>query len=125
PEQPPMELVGRDTIEAHGPFFTIGRFEADLMGMPFRGLATVGYDPVEEHFVSTWIDSMSPHLFRFTGKLDADGKVLEMTGRGPAPGAAVMTEWRSREEHLADGSRHVEMFVAMPGGDEMRLFEHR
>ena len=125
PDQPPMELVGEEKVEAHGAFFTVGRFAAEMMGMPFVGLATIGYDTYQEHFVSTWIDSMSPHLFHFTGQLDAAGEVLELTARAPAPMTGQMTDWRSREAHLADGSRRFELFVTMPGGGEMRLFEHR
>lgn len=124
PSQPPMEVRAKDTCVAHGRFFTVGRFEADMFGTPFSGIATVGYDPAQEVFVSTWIDTMSPHLFHFTGQLDAAGKVLEMTGRAPEPQSGQMTDWRTTEAHLDDGSRVMEMFMTVPGGPEIKLFTH-
>ena len=41
-----MKVQATDTVEAHGRFFTVSRFQADMMGMPFEGISTVGYDPV-------------------------------------------------------------------------------
>lgn len=124
PSQPPMEMKGTDVCEAHGPFFTIGRFEGDMFGMPFSGVTTMGYDPVAEQFVSTWIDTMNPWLYHFTGKLDAAGKVLEMKARAPEPHSRQLADWRTTEEQQADGSRVFEMFMTVPGGPEMKLFTH-
>ncbi|MEZ5966866.1 MAG: DUF1579 domain-containing protein [Planctomycetota bacterium] len=121
PAQPPMKVEATDTVEAHGQFFTIAKFQANMMGTPFAGVATLGYDPTTKQFQSTWIDTMSPFLFFFTGALDASKKVLTMKGRAPDPMTKQLTDWRTVEEHLDANSRKFEMFVSM-GGHEVKLF---
>lgn len=123
PSQPPMKVEATDTVEAHGRFFTIARFECSMMGMPFAGIATLGYDPTLKQFQSTWVDTMSPHMFFFTGTLDAGKKVLTMKARGPDPMTRQPTDWRTVEEHVDANTRKFEMFVNM-GGRDVKLFTH-
>ncbi len=124
PEQPPMKSTATDSVVAHGPFFVLGRFAGEMFGAPMVGLATLGFDPLQDRFVSTWIDSFSPHLYHFTGQLDASGKRLEMRARAPMPGAGTLTDWRSTEEHRDDGTRVFEMYLTVPGGPEMKISTH-
>jgi hypothetical protein len=125
PSEPPKKVKAVDTVTAHGQFFTIARFEvADFFGMPFSGLATTGYCPATEQFQSTWIDTMSPYLYVFTGQLDPKGKVLEMSGRAPCPNSHELTDWRTREEHIDSKTRKFEMWMTMPGAGEIQLFTH-
>jgi len=124
PGKPPMKLEGTDTVEAHGQFFTVAKFAADMMGMPFSGIATMGYSPETKQFQSTWCDTMSPYLFSFTGTFDAGKKVLTMRGKGPDPATRKLTDWRSTEEHVDANTRRFEMFVTMAGAGEVKLFTH-
>jgi len=124
PSQPPMEVQARETVEMHGAFWAVSLFEAEMFGAPFKGRATLGYDPEAQEYVSTWIDTMSPHLFKFTGNFDASGKVLEMSGEGFDCMTQTMTTFRTTEEHRDDGSRVFEMFMKMPDGAEWKLFTH-
>lgn len=57
----------------------------DFMGMPFEGIACMGYDTVDKQYVSTWIDSMSTGIFMSTGTMSSDGKVLTMKGTSVEP----------------------------------------
>lgn len=124
PSQPPMEVKATDTCEAFGQFFTLSRFEADMFGMPFRGISTQGFDSVGKQFVSTWADTMNPHLYHFTGRLDVAKKVLDMRAKAPAPMSGTLTDWRTREEHVDAKTRKFEMFVTMPGGPEVQLLSY-
>ncbi|MBK8975773.1 MAG: DUF1579 domain-containing protein [Planctomycetes bacterium] len=125
PSAPPLRVEARDTVEAFGRFFTIGRFRADMFGAPFEGIGTVGYDPRAEQFVSTWIDTMSPHLFHLTGHLGPDGRTLEMRGRAPEPNSGEPTDWRTVEQHVSPDERVFEMFMTLPQtGQEMKMFTH-
>lgn len=123
PSAPPLRVQATDTVEAHGPFFTVARFEADMMGMPFAGLATTSYSPVLGRFRSTWADTLSPHLFFFEGQRDPETGILEMTAEAPEPNTQRMTTWRTTEQHQPDGSRVFEMFLTLPDtGTEFKLF---
>jgi hypothetical protein len=125
PSQPPMEVQATEKVEMFGGFWTTSLFESEMFGQPFQGRATLGYDPNAGEYVSTWVDTMSPTLFKFTGKFDASGKVLEMSGEGYDCMTQAMTTYRTTEEHLGPDERVFEMFMKMPDGNEMKLFTHR
>ena len=122
PSQPPMECSATETCEMTGPFWLTTRFDSVFGGMPFVGRCTVGYLPQKQKWISTWVDSMSPWLFHFEGERK-DG-VLHMQGEGPSPMTGEMTTFRTEERALDDGNRSFDMFVALPGGQEARMFHY-
>lgn len=74
----------------------LGDFWVQLSGqgeMPGGGVATMqmtlGYDPVKQAYVGTWLGSMMSHLWVYEGKLDTTGRILTLSTSGPgftAPG---------------------------------------
>lgn len=124
PSQPPMKVQGKDTVEMFGSFWTLSHFRAEMFGAPFEGRATLGYDPALGKYVSTWCDTMTPSLYRFTGQLDASGKVLEMSGEGVDCMSGGMTTYRTTEEYKSPDERVMEMFMNMQDGQEVKLFTH-
>ena len=124
PSQPPMEVRAKETIEMFGPFWTTSVFEADMFGAPFKGQATLGYEPHTGKYVSTWIDTMSPCYFQFTGQFDASGKVLEMSGRAKSIMSDDEASYRTTEEHVSPDERVFEMFTTLPDGTEIKMFRH-
>ena len=125
PDQPPMECAATETIEMFGPFFTRSVFESEMFGQPFKGSATLGFDPMLGKYVSTWFDTMTPALFYLSGNFDPSGKVLEMTGVGPDCMSGAMANYRTTEEHVSRDERVFEMFMTTPDGPEIKLFTHR
>ena len=125
PSQPPMQVSACEKVEMFGPFWTSSVFEAEMFGAPFKGHCTVGYDPQSGRYVSTWIDTMSPTFFHFTGGFDASGKVLEMKGRAYDCMLKQETDYRTREEHVSPDERVFEMFMKLPDGKEVKMFTHR
>ena len=117
-----MQVQAKETIEMFGGFWTTSLFEAEMFGMPFKGRATLGYDPAQGKYVSTWFDTMSPQIFLFTGEFN--GGVLEMSGRGSDCMSGGMADYRTSEVHGKDGSRTFEMWMKPDGGEEMKLFTH-
>ncbi len=124
PSQPPMRVPAREKVELFGGFWTVSQFECDMFGAPYKGRASLGYDPLQGKYVSTWIDTMSPAIFLFTGSFDASGKVLEMTGEGPDCTEPGLAKYRTREEHVSRDERVFEMFVTLPTGAEVQMFRH-
>jgi hypothetical protein len=79
-----MEMKGTATYKlGFGGFWLTERFNADFGGMKFEGRGTIGYDPARKHYVSTWVDSMSPTMIIMHGSMDKDGKIFTETGEGP------------------------------------------
>lgn len=124
PSQPPVELEGKETIELLGQFWTTGVFEGERFGAPFQGPSTLGYDPAAGHYVATWIDTMSPTHFFFTGNFDASGRTLEMRARALDRTSQQLTNYRTTEEHVSPDERIFCMYMELPDGGEIQLFEH-
>lgn len=83
--QPPVSLQGMESVSSLGDLWLLfeGRGE-----MPGGGLAstlrTLGYDPMRERFVGTWVGSMMTHLWTHEGSLDAERHRLILDTEGPS-----------------------------------------
>ena len=56
-----MESKGIEKNELlKGGLWLISRFEGEVVGTPFTGIGTFGYDPAEKKYVGTWVDTMTP-----------------------------------------------------------------
>ena len=53
-------------------------------GSPATMLMSLGYDPVKQQYVGTWMGSMMANLWVYNGTLDAEGKVLTLDTEGPS-----------------------------------------
>jgi hypothetical protein len=119
PGKPPMEVPATEFVEAVGDFWTISKYECDMMGAPYIGRATLGYDPNQKKFVSTWVDSMMPTLCSFTGKLNGDTIVLE--GEFWSCMTNSVLKHRTTEKRVNKNERIFEMFCTMPDGTEIKM----
>jgi hypothetical protein len=99
-------------------------FTGSMMGMPFEGLGTNGYDNVEKKWWSTWSDNMSTGLMTMTGACDADAKKgCEYRGSMADPVTGKAKPTHSKVFWPADGEEHFEMFDKGPDGKEFRIME--
>jgi len=120
-----MKVQATETVEAVGGFWTVSLFQSEMMGAPFTGRCTMGYDVRTGKWVGTWIDSMMPNMYVMEGEYDDEGRTLTMLSEGPAPGGSGdLTQYRSTIEKLDDGNRRFEMFVAMPEVGEVKMFSY-
>ena len=114
----PMTAVGEEVNEMFGSFWVTSKFKADMMGQPFEGRATMGFDPVKKKYIGTWFDTMNPHMSFMEGTYDKESKTLTMitTGVGmdgkPSKGKNVVVT-------NDDGSRVFTMYHAMPDSDKL------
>lgn len=83
PGEPAMKINGNSSARSLGGFFVIVENRAEIMGMPWTGILTLGYDPAKKKYLGTWVDSMSSYPWRYEGTVDASGKVLTMDTEGP------------------------------------------
>ena len=96
----PTRTTSTESVRSIGPLWVVGegRTDADADGDAFRSVLTLGYDPEKESFVGTWIDSVTPYLWTFTGQLDDAKKVLTLDTEGPRWGV-IGTRAKYRERH--------------------------
>jgi len=72
PDAPPIELTGTEKVTMLGEYWLLSEFESEMMGQPYHGRATVGYDVVKGHYVMYWVDTMAPYGMFFNGTYDEE-----------------------------------------------------
>jgi hypothetical protein len=105
-----------NTLMANG-LWLITDFKSEMMGMPFHGHGTSGWDPGKKKYVGTWVDSMSPGVFLFEGTYDASTKTLTSVMVGPDM-TGKMQKMRSVSEYKSPDSRTFSMYAVGPDGKE-------
>ncbi len=119
PTQPPMVCDAVEIYEAAGPFFVISKYDTMFCGAPFTGRCTLGYDPHQKKWVSTWIDSMSPVLFHMTGT--EKGDTITLTCQAWSCMTNAMAQHRSTTKRISANESIMEMFQTMPNGAEVKM----
>jgi hypothetical protein len=124
PGQPPSVSTG----DSENSWVLGGRFvrqtmKGEFSGMPFEGVGYTGYDNYKKLYTGVWMDNMGTMIMTMTGKADASGKVITMTGTiddvirdKPCTVRAVtrMTD----KDHMT-----YEMFGPDPTGKEYKMME--
>lgn len=80
-----MKTTGTESSRMIGGFWGTFEHKGDMMGQPFTGIMTLGYDPEQKKFIATWVDSTNAKMWQYTGTVDAAGKVLTLETEGPCP----------------------------------------
>jgi hypothetical protein len=78
----PTTTKGSATARMFGDFWLQLETKGQAMGGAFTGLMTVGWDADKKKFVGTWIDTVSPMMWHYTGALD--GQKLPLEAEGPS-----------------------------------------
>jgi hypothetical protein len=83
PGKPPTKTRGSELNRSIGGFWILSEHKGDFFGTPFTGIFSLGYSPEKKKYVGTWIDSLTSHLWTYTGSMDEAGKVLTLEAEGP------------------------------------------
>jgi hypothetical protein len=117
PNQPPSVSKGVETSTMVGDFWLVTDFKSEMMGQPFVGHGTMGYDPAKKKYVSTWVDSMTPSIS--LGESDYDAATRTFTGwtdgldyEGKPTKVKAVTVWKD------PATRIFTMSVKAPDGKE-------
>lgn len=123
PGKPPMESTGACEYQV----LLEGRYvqqqcTGEMMGQPFTGIGTHGYDNVSKKYVTTWIDSMGTGIFFMDGTASPDGKTVTLQGSHADPFEGTMKHhavWK-----FVDANTQIfEMYGEHGHGEEMKMME--
>lgn len=94
-----------------------------MMGAPFEGLSTMGYDNAKKIFVSTWIDNLGTGIVHMTGTYNETTKTLSL--KGYQTNALNGKDGNIREEMttIDDDSYSMVMYGDGFDGKEMKWME--
>ena len=104
-----------------------GRFLSDntrgsMMGQPFEGMGTSGYDNVKQKYVFTWIDNFGTGILSGEGTWDAAKKTLTSTTSMPDPATGKYAPARMVDTVVDADHWKMEMYATGPDGKEALSF---
>ena len=124
PGQPPTESTA--TVERKwvlGNRYLTDEYKGMFMGMPFEGFGITGYDKLQKHYHSYWIDTFNTGTWTMTGTADASGKTFTFTGENFDPMAMVKKKGRTTTEIVNNDKHVMKMYETGPDGKEFMNFE--
>jgi hypothetical protein len=123
PGAPPMESTGTaETKSLLGDRYVQMEISSNMMGKPFTGIATTGYDKAKKKFVGTWIDSMSTGMMLSEGTADPAGKVFTTQAAATDPLSGKPTKMRIVSKWESD-DKFVDEFFEKKGGKDVKTME--
>ena len=118
PYDPPQKAPGRESNTMLGDFWVVSTFNGTFEGMPFTGRAQLGFDPAQQKYVGTWIDSFSPNPTHMLGTYDAASKTLTLDTTGVGMDGSE-SKGKNVVVYESDDKRTMTMYAAAPGTDDM------
>jgi hypothetical protein len=125
PGQPPVESTGTMHAETIlGGRYVQSVWKGSVMGQPFEGRATEGYDNVSKQYVSSWVDNMGTGIMYSTGTCEDGGKKCTTVGNSSDPTTGGTTSMKSVITWIDDNSFKNEMYTKDPAsGQEVKMME--
>ena len=80
PGQPALQCEGKFKARMLGEFWLISDTEGAMAGTTVHAVLTLGYDPQQQKYVGTWVDSMMNHLWKYEGSVEGETLTLEAAG---------------------------------------------
>ena len=125
PGQPPLKSTGKmvNKMILNG-LFQESVYKGDMMGMPFEGHGTMGYDNAKKMFVSTWVDNMTSGIMKMEGPWDEATKSITLKGNGVDFNTGKDCPGREVFKVIDSNTQTMEMYGPSPvDGKEMKVME--
>ncbi len=90
------------------------KYNSTIMGMPFEGISTDGYDNAKKVFFNTWVDNMGTGIMYAEGKYDDKTNSVVFTGTMSDPMSGKNMPYRQTVQSMDDKHMVMEMFYPDP-----------
>ncbi|HEX8270060.1 MAG TPA: DUF1579 domain-containing protein [Flavobacterium sp.] len=94
-----------------------------IMGMPFEGISTMGYDNASKKIVGTWVDNMGTGIMYLTGDYNPSSKTIELKGNATDPTTGKQKPYRELYTIVDSDTRKMVMYDVTPDGKEYKSME--
>jgi len=115
PDAPPatstMTMVNKMVMDGR---YQVSEAKGNMMGMPFNGMSTAGYDNHKKVYVSTWIDNMGTGIMKMEGPWDEANKSMTLTGTMIDPSTGRECEMKEVYKMTDDNNQVMEMYGPDP-----------
>ncbi len=124
PSKPPEETEGTSVAKmVLGGRYLEEQYEGTMMGQPFSGMGTTGYDNYKKKYVATWIDSAATGIMTTTGTFDRSGKVMTSWGTMDDPVGKKTVKVKMVGTWVDDDTHQFEMWNPSPDGKMHKSLE--
>ena len=89
----------------------------NMMGMPFSGESTTGYDNVNKKFVSSWIDNMGSGIMTMEGSYEDQTKTLTFIGKMTDPTTGTLMDFKETLKVISPDSHVLTMYMVQGDAD--------
>lgn len=118
PGKPMTESKGVETsVVGLGGFWLSYEYTGEMMGAPYIGRGTLGFDQKKQKYVGTWIDSMKSGLFISEGTGDANGRIT-LIAQGYCDAAGKSIVMKQVLEFKDKDTRSITFLSPNPDGKE-------
>ncbi len=97
--------------------YQLSRAKGEMMGMPFEGMSTLGFDNAKKLFTSTWIDNFGTGTMALTGTWEAATKTINLSGKMVDPMTGNDQTVRQTFRFIDLNNQVIEMFVVVNGAE--------
>jgi len=122
PGQPPTvsrgSFLGEMILDGR---FLMMNFKGEMFGQPFNGLQIVGFDNMQNKYITLWIDNSSTFFFTTTGT--RQDNVISESGLWPDPLTGAQSPVKARTTWAGADEYTYEQFMVMPDGSEFKSME--
>ena len=124
----PGSPAATSETKAKGELILGGRFlrmtySGTMMGQPFEGVQTMGYDNLQNKYVSFWIDNTSTAFYPTTGVRDVAAKTMAEEGLWPDPMSGGKVKVRNVTKWLGPDEFRYGTYMTLPDGKEFKSME--
>ncbi len=97
--------------------YQVSKTTGNMMGMPFEGMSTLGYDNAKKEFNSTWIDNFGTGTILLTGTWDDKTHIITLKGKEFDPMTGKDLQVKQTMQFIDDDNQLIEMFIANGQGE--------
>jgi len=121
PDAPPMESKGtsKKTMILDGRFLQ-EELDAQMMGMPMKGLGLTGYNNTTGMWEFTWMDNMGTMMMTGGGKKEGDTITMESNYTDPLTGEKA---WTKMVTAIQDKDHYTFTMYGKADGKETKMME--
>ena len=122
PGQPPTVSIGvfQGEMILDGRYLLMN-FKGEMFSQPFSGLQIIGFDNMQQKYVSLWIDNSSTFFFMTSGT--RQGNVISESGLWPDPLTGSQLPVKARTTWVGVDEYLYEQFMVQPDKSEFKSMD--
>ena len=129
PGKPAARYGGSESVRSVGDFWIVAEGRGEMPGGGTASIImTLGFDPLKQRYVGTWVGSMMSNLWIYDGAIDTAGNVLSLDAEGPCmSGSGKMARYQDVIEVKGDNHRVLSARIMRDNGtwDEFMRADYR